>query len=149
MAARLFLLLSFLLGSLLLPARAGTAPRLAPAPDSLRAALRAATTPAARTQVWLRVANAYGAAGDSAALGYVRAVLRQAQQTADSHLRGQGLQSLGTYYLLANDEQKALPPLEEAGRLLATAPPLERGLNLLRLGDVYDMVDRPALALRS
>jgi|GEM_PF-881792 len=122
---------------------------LPPPPDSLKVSLRVASTPAARADALLRIAQAYFGPFDSTAvIGYALAAEQAARQAADRSLEGQAVDLRGSYFMQSGDLKRAAPLLHRAEQLLAKAPLHPRVNNLRNLGDLYVDMNRNSLALR-
>ncbi|MBG8552198.1 tetratricopeptide repeat-containing sensor histidine kinase [Hymenobacter guriensis] len=144
---RLFALLLLSLG--LIPAAFATS-RLPALPDSLRTALRAASTHRARAGVLLRAIAYFDTPDpDSAAmLGYAAAAMQAARAAGDSVLVGRALDAGSNYYLTVQNFERAAVLERRAEELLREAPVLYRARNAWNLGWVYVNLRRPDLARR-
>ena len=107
----------------LLPAAAQVAAPLPPAPDSLRPALAAARTPAARQSAYLRTAAALAEAEDApGTTAYAAAAAALAAQRHDAAGRGRAASLHGYALLQQGEAAQAAPLLHQATPLLAAAP---------------------------
>ena len=124
------------------------APALPPPPDSLRAVAAAARTPAEQVVTWTRIGAAYTEEIDPRAEPYLRAAEQLARRLADSVGVGRARRTRGYYLHLSNRIAQGLPELQAARRLLAAAPPRDRGLAALYLAQAYadNFQEKPALA---
>jgi signal transduction histidine kinase len=130
------------------PAALRAAP-LPPPPDSLRAQLRNAKTPAERGDVLLRIAQAYFGPFDSVmVMGYALAAEQAAHQAGDAGLEGQAVDLRGSYFMQAGDLKRAQPLLLRAERLLRAGVLHPRVNNLRNLGDLYVDMNRSGQALQ-
>ncbi|MDO7873715.1 tetratricopeptide repeat protein [Hymenobacter sp. ASUV-10] len=122
---------------------------LPPAPDSLRARLQSARTPAARQAAQLRVAAAYAAAVDSVGtMAYAQAAAALARSRADSAALGRAHSLQGFLLLQLGFPTAAAPLLQRAERQLATAPLAWQADNHGYLAWLLGDTDQPAPGMR-
>ncbi|MDB5267545.1 MAG: histidine kinase [Hymenobacter sp.] len=138
-----------LLGAAGTAAAQSAAPALPPAPDSLRSALKAARTPAARTATYLRVAAALAVVPDSAGVAaYAGAAEDLARDDADSAAVGRSGSLRGFVLLQQGAAAAAAPLLHRAEALLAAAPLAWQADNHAYLAWLLGDTNQPVAALR-